>query len=64
MADYKKDCTLIEYTPDYQEIRKWRLEGCWVKGITENEFSMEDAAKRQITANIRFDRAVPINDAE
>ena len=64
MEDYKRDCTLIEYTPDYTEIRKWRLEGCWVKGITENEFSMEDAAKRQITANIRFDRAVPINDAE
>ena len=64
MEDYKRDCTLIEYTPDYTEIRKWRLEGCWVKGITENEFSMEDAAKRQITANIRFDRALPINDAE
>lgn len=64
MADYKKTCTLIEYTPDYQEVRKWRLEGCWVKGITENEFNMEDASKRQITANIRFDRAVPINDAE
>jgi hypothetical protein len=64
MADYKKTCTLIEYTPDYQIVRKWRLDGCWVKAVTESDFSMEDAAKRMITANIRFDRAMPIYDEE
>jgi hypothetical protein len=64
MADYKKTCTLIEYTPDYQIVRKWRLDGCWVKGVTESDFSMEDAGKRMITANIRFDRAMPIYDEE
>ncbi len=62
MVDYKKSCTLIEYSPDYQLIRKWRLDGCWVKGLTEPEFSMEDGAKRTITATIRYDRALPIYD--
>lgn len=62
MADYKKTCTLIEYTPDYQIIRKWRLDGCWIKGLQENDFSMEDGAKRTVTATIRFDRALPIFD--
>jgi len=64
MEDYKKDCTLIEYTPDYVPIRSWRLVGCWCKSITENEFSMEDSGKRMITANIRFDRAIPISETE
>jgi hypothetical protein len=64
MADYKKTCTLIEYTPDYQIVRKWRLDGCWVKAVTESDFNMEDAAKRMVTANIRFDRAMPIYDEE
>lgn len=64
MADYKKTCTLIEYTPDYQIVRKWRLDGCWCKGISESNFSMEDASKRMITATIRFDRAMPIYDEE
>lgn len=60
MAEYKKTCTLIEYTPDYQVVRQWRLDGCWVTSISEGEFSMEDGGKRQITATIRFDRALPI----
>jgi hypothetical protein len=64
MEDYKKECTLIEYTPDYTPIRSWRLIGCWCKSITENEFSMEDGGKRMITANIRFDRAIPIYETE
>jgi hypothetical protein len=59
MEDYKKVCTLNEYTPDYVLIRSWTLTGCWVKSITENEFSVEDSGKRMITANIRFDRAIP-----
>jgi hypothetical protein len=64
MADYKKTCFLIEYTPDYQIVRKWRLDGCWVKGVSESEFTMEDGGKRMVTANIRFDRAMPIYDEE
>lgn len=62
MVDYKKNCVLIEYTPDYQIVRKWRLDGCWVKGMSEGDFSMEDSGKRTVTATIRYDRALPIYD--
>lgn len=62
MVDYKKTCTLIEYSPDFEVVRKWRLDGCWVKGLSEGEFSMEDGGKRTISATIRFDRALPLLD--
>jgi hypothetical protein len=27
-SDYKKDCYLVEYTPDYQKVRQWKMHGC------------------------------------
>lgn len=59
MADYKRNCKLVEYTPDYQQVRYWDLQGCWVKGISESDYNMESSDKRTITATIRFDRAIP-----
>ena len=58
MKDYKKSCTLIEYTQDLQKIRSWTLEGCWVKNIEEGEFDKENDDKRQMTISIRYDRAI------
>jgi len=60
MKDYKRDCLLMEYTPDYELVRTWELKGCWVKGISEPEYSMEDNSKRTITATIRYDKAFPV----
>lgn len=58
MKDYKKDCTLIEYTQDFEQIRSWKLYGCWVSDITEGDFDKEsNGDKRQITAKIEYDRA-------
>lgn len=58
--DYKKECVLVEYSPDYsRKLRSWRLKGCWVKGISEPEFSHENPDKKVITATIRYDRAIP-----
>ena len=57
MSDYKKNCWLIEYDPNYKIVRQWILYGCWVKGITEQEFDMEGGEKRQITAQIEYDYA-------
>ena len=58
MGDYKKDAYLVEYTPDYQQVRKWRLYGCWISSITETEYNNENNEKHQITATIEFDKAV------
>lgn len=61
MKDYKKNCTLIEYTQDFEQIRSWTLYGCWVKNISEGDFDKESDGKRQITADIVYDRA-ELND--
>jgi hypothetical protein len=58
MADYKRNCTLIEYTQDYAQVRQWRLYGCWVKSLSEDAFDRENDGKRAITATIEYDRAV------
>ena len=58
MKDYKRNCTLIEYTQDFKKVRSWTLEGCWISNITEGEFDKENDGKRQITAKIEYDRAM------
>lgn len=58
MKDYKKTCTLIEYTQDYEEVRRWTLFGCFITKLDEGEFDKENDGKRQITASFEFDRAI------
>lgn len=57
MSDYKKQAWLVEYTPDYQVVRKWILYGCWVSGLSEGTLSYESNEKNQITATIQYDYA-------
>jgi hypothetical protein len=57
MKDYKKNCTLIEYTQDFEQVRSWTLYGCFITEITEDDFNKENDGKRQIKANIIYDRA-------
>lgn len=62
MSSYKKDCTLIEYTQDFEQVRSWKLTGCWIQNITEDPFNKEQDGKRQIRATIVYDRAEMIMD--
>lgn len=62
MKDYKKICTLVEYTQDYEPIRAWTLEGCFITKLDEGEFDRENDGKRKITASISYDRATVINN--
>ena len=56
-SQYKKDCYLVEYAPDYQVVRQWRLHGCWVSGLSEGDFSADDNSKKTVSATIEYDRA-------
>ena len=58
MADYKKTCTLLEYTQDYKLIRYWELQGCFITGIEEGDFDRESDEKRQLSISISYDRAM------
>lgn len=58
-ADYKKDCWLIEYTPDYtKQVRQWQLKGCFISGLSEDAYSMSSDGKKTINATIEYDRAI------
>lgn len=57
VTDYKRDCWLIEYTPDYQEVRKWILHGCWISSLTEPEYNHDGNDKHTISATIQYDWA-------
>jgi hypothetical protein len=57
MKDYKRDCYLIEYDPNYKEVRTWKLYGCWVSDLSQDAFDHDNGDKRQITATITYDWA-------
>lgn len=56
-SDYKIDGNLVEYTPDWQVVRTWKICGCWISGISEDDFGHESNDKRQITATVEYDKA-------
>lgn len=57
--DYKIPGVLIEYTPDFRQIRYWDMYGCWISSLSEPDFDSGDDGKREITATIEYDRAIP-----
>jgi len=56
-SEYKKDCYLIEYAPDMQKVRQWRLHGCWISNIDEDGYNSDSNDKKTIRATIQYDRA-------
>lgn len=57
--NYKHDATLIEYTADHIKVRSWKLIGCWVKSLSEEDYDKETDNVRRVSATIRYDRAIP-----
>ena len=54
----KKNGTLIEYTPDGEPVRYWDMLGCWIRGISGDDYNMESNGKKTFSATIRYDRAI------
>lgn len=57
VEDYKRDCYLCVYTPDFQLVRRYIMHGCWVSQLSEGEFSEDNNDKRMIQAQITYDWA-------
>lgn len=57
--NYKKNATLIEYTSDHVRVRSWKLVGCWIKIISEDDYDKESDGLRRVQATIVYDRAIP-----
>lgn len=58
-SDYKLTGWLKEYTPDYQTVRTWRLDGCWISGVSENDYSHDSAEKKNVDVTLQYDKAIP-----
>lgn len=58
MKDYKKTATLIEYTQDYEEIRRWTMYGVFITSIEEGDFDKTSDGKRMLSAKFSYDRAI------
>lgn len=64
-ADYKRDCYLLEYTPDYQLVRTWILKGCWVSKISEENYDHDSTNNKTMDVTIVYDKAwIDDSDAE
>ena len=57
--DYKKNSTLIEYTSDHVKVRSWRLIGCWIKNISEDDYDKTNDDLVRVQGTICYDRAIP-----
>lgn len=56
---YKRNATLIEYTSDHVRVRSWKLIGCWISNLTEDNYNEETDDIRRVTCTIQYDRAIP-----
>lgn len=64
-SDYKHDAFLIERTPDYQVVRTWRLYGCWISSLQEDDYSHDNNEKHNIKCTIEYDKAsIDISDID
>lgn len=60
-SDYKMDCNILEYPPDYSTIvRTWKLENCWISAIREDALSMDANGSRKISCTFQYDLAYPV----
>lgn len=60
--NYKKRCTLIEYTNDGNKIREWEIIGGWISAISEDDFDVTADGERKISCTFQFDRAIMHTD--
>ena len=58
-VNYKHNATLIEYTADHVRVRSWKLIGCWISNITEENYNQETDDIQRVTCTIQYDRAIP-----
>lgn len=61
MSQYKKDCYLLEYSPDFSRvIRQWILHKCWVSNITQDAYTVNNGDTRTLSCTIEYDWAEQI----
>ena len=59
-AGYKKDVEIEMLDPSGVVIEKWQLQGTMLTNVNFGDLSMDDDSIADITATLRFDRAILI----
>lgn len=57
-SEYKKDGVVTYYSPD-KKRRSWTCEGCWPKGLSPDQFSMDSAERNNLTVPLSVDKVLP-----
>ena len=59
MVNYKMKAELVEYTPDFEQVRYWDVYGAWPSSVSDNGVTNEGGnAIRTMSATIQFDKAI------
>ena len=56
-ADYKKNGTLYEYSPDGSVSRSWKIVGCWPNNVDYGSFDYNNSDKKTIELPLSVDQA-------
>lgn len=56
-GNYKKNCQLLQLTPDGELVRYWDIKGAWLKGVTPGDFDYTQDDIQTVDATIAIDWA-------
>lgn len=56
-ADYKKNCQLLQLTPDGELVRYWEIKGAWLKDVKPGDFDYSSDDIQTIDATLAYDWA-------
>lgn len=59
VVDYKKNLSLVQYSPDGSIARSWECLGCFPTSFSSDGLDMDSANLKSITMTISVDLAVP-----
>ena len=63
-ADYKTNGYVIEYSPNGEKARKWKLIGCWPSDVDYGDLDYETGGYKDLTATITYDWAYRVDDKD
>lgn len=56
-ADYKSSAIVTEYTPNKEQLRRWKIIGAWPAGIDYGDLTYDDGGFKDLSVTICYDYA-------
>ena len=58
---YKQQAYLLEFSPDGDQLKTWKLEGCWPGSMEFGDYDNDSNNVREITVTFYADVAIPLD---